>query len=392
MNDQSCIQEPHWVPGDGTGLAIPADAQALRQGGADYLTHIFRACGVLDAANRVTEIREFAPFVAGGTGSKLQLAVAYAQPTAGLQTQLFVKFSRNFADPIRDRVRFMLQPEIQFAALSREPGFPIVVPECYFADFHQSSGTGMLITGRIPYGENGVEPQHVKCMDHVLPDPVGHYRAIMKALGCLSGTHRAGRLPAGFYQVFPFQRQQAMAADPLRYRGDQLARRLSRLQTFASSYPQLLPDNVRDPVFLRQFADQAPQLVAREQAIRQWLYSDDDMIALCHWNANVDNAWFWQDDSGELTCGLMDWGAVGQMNVAKSIYGAFSGANPVLWDNHLDEMLATFADAYQACGGPRLTLETLRSQVLLVTGLMGVGYLLDAPAIIERRLGDPGAF
>ena len=30
------------------------------------------------------------------------------------------------------------------------------------------------------------------------------------------------------------------------------------------------------------------------------------MIALCHWNANIDNAWFWREPDGALRCGLID--------------------------------------------------------------------------------------
>src|SRR5690606_39007749 len=109
-------------------------------------------------------------------------------------------------------------------------------------------------------------------------------------------------------------------------------------------------------------------------------------IALCHWNGNIDNAWFWRDAAGELQCGLMDWALVGQMSVAQSIYGAFSGADKLLWDNHLDEIVALFAGEFHACGGPRLEVAELKRHVLLFTAMMGLAYLMDAAAIIERRV------
>ena len=68
-----------------------------------------------------------------------------------------------------------------------------------------------------------------------------------------------------------------------------------------------------------------------------------DYVALCHWNANIDNAWFWRDTGG-LHCGLMDWGCVSQMNLGMAIWGAMSGAETALWDEHFDELLDVFVD------------------------------------------------
>lgn len=129
------ISAPTWAVGDLLGLPIPAYGQALREGGESFLTKAFRASGVLSPDNRVAEISRFDEFFVGGTGSKAILDVRYEQPCA-LPTELFVKFSRNFQDPIRDNLRHMLESEIRFGALSRTPGFPVAVPLYMFADFH----------------------------------------------------------------------------------------------------------------------------------------------------------------------------------------------------------------------------------------------------------------
>ncbi len=93
-----------------------------------------------------------------------------------------------------------------------------------------------------------------------------------------------------------------------------------------------------------------------------WDYLADhpDYVALCHWNANVDNAWFWRDHDGMLHCGLMDWGCAGQMNVAMALWGAMSGAETDLWDHHLDELLGLFVDEVRRCGGPDLGVPQLQ--------------------------------
>ena len=87
-----------------------------------------------------------------------------------------------------------MESEIRFGALSSRADFPIVVPTAMFADYHRESGTGVLITERIPFGADGIEPQYEKCMDYEMPDQLGHYRALLTAVATLAGTQKAGRL------------------------------------------------------------------------------------------------------------------------------------------------------------------------------------------------------
>ena len=117
-----------WVAGDTLGLSIPAHPEALRAGGEAFLTEAFRAAGTLAPDNRVSRITRFEKCPGGSTGTKLLLSLAYERPEPGLHEDLFVKFSRDFDDPIRDRAAAQMELEVRFAALSRAPGFPIAVP------------------------------------------------------------------------------------------------------------------------------------------------------------------------------------------------------------------------------------------------------------------------
>ncbi len=119
-----------------------------------------------------------------------------------------------------------------------------------------------------------------------------------------------------------------------------------------------------------------------------YLAAQTDYIALCHWNANVDNAWFWRDAGHVLHCGLLDWGCVGQMNVAMALWGAMSGAETDIWDRHLDELLRLFVSEIHACGGPELSVGELHHQLMLYVGIMAIAWLLDVPALIGSRFGD----
>ena len=84
----------------------------------------------------------------------------------------------------------------------------------------------------------------------------------------------------------------------------------------------------------------------------------------------------------------MDWGRVGQMNVALAIFGALSGAEIELWNEHLTELLTLFATEMRGSGGPALDTEELKFQLMLFIALMGLAWLMDAPALIRGQLPD----
>jgi hypothetical protein len=376
------------VRGDATGLMIPAHEDALCSGGEAFLTRAFQAFGALAADNRVARILRVEPCPGGSTGRKLFLSVEYEKPAPELHGELFVKFSRDFGDPIRDRGRYEMESEVRFAALSHQPGFPIRVPAAYFADYHHETGTGVLITQRIGFGEGGIEPHRQKCMDHELAEPLAYYRVIIKALARLAAAHKAGRLSRDIDARFPFDPEAAAAADKIRYDHAELAELVTRYAEFARAHPQLLPANVRSPAFIEKLGREVGRVLEHEAAIQSFLRSDLDLVALCHWNAHIDNAWFWRDATGELHCGLMDWGRVRQLNLAFALWGCLSGAPHALWDRHLDELLALFTDELAAHGGPRLDVGELKLHLDLYVASMGVAWMLEAPARILFRLPE----
>src|SRR3981189_181378 len=103
------MTDPEWVRGDLLGLSIPAHSEALRIAAEAVLADAFRANGTLAADNRVVAVTRFEDWPGGSTGRKLILSVAYERPAPGLHTELFVKFSRDFSDPNRDRARYQME-------------------------------------------------------------------------------------------------------------------------------------------------------------------------------------------------------------------------------------------------------------------------------------------
>jgi hypothetical protein len=377
-----------WVIGDRFGLRIPAHSAALRAGGESFLSGAFGATGALSVDNRVSRVTKLEDCAGGSTGRKAFLSVAYDRCEPDLHAELFVKFSRDVDDPIRDRSKIQLESEVKLALLSRTPGFPIAVPACLFADYHRESGTGILITQRIAFGKDGVERPYEKCRDSEMQEPLAHYNALLRSLARLAGAHKAGRLDQSVAESFPFDATEALTRDRIRYTEQQLLKRVARYAEFSAKFPQLLPRNIRSPEFLIQLAQDVPRFVNSELAIKQYLHGNSKYIALCHWNANVDNAWFWRNAHGELECGLMDWGHVGQMNVALALFGSLSAAEIEVWDRHLVELLTQFVAELNHCGGPLLDVQELKFQLLLFVAMMGLAWLMDAPALIQMQLND----
>ncbi len=247
-----------WVTGDHLGLSMPADPAALRSGGTNFLTQAFRRYGTADTVTRIAHFEEVA---GGSTGRKALLRVEYEQPGTA-PTDLFVKFSRDFDDPIRDRGRTQMESEVAFAALTGDPGFPVTVPATQFADYHRESGTGLLISERIPFGFNGIERQYHKCLDYQMPDPLEHYRVLIATLGRLVGGHLSGRIPVG--DRFPVDMQAAQVGERVPVSAEKLNRRLDQLAEFAAASPALLPPNIRSPQFLSRLRDDAPRFLEED--------------------------------------------------------------------------------------------------------------------------------
>jgi hypothetical protein len=378
-----------WAPGAHFGLDVPGDAAALLAGGSEFLTRAFRAAGSLtadDAVRRVVASREF---VGGGTGKKLLLTVEYDRPAPELPEELFVKFSRNYDDDLRDSGRFQMVSEVAFAVLSRSPDFPVPVPRMMFADIDPETRTGLLVTECVPYGRNGVEPHHPKCLDYEVPDQVGHYAAILRGLARLSGSHRAGRLDPEFDRTFrrDRDREPATASFGRRVPEEKVVQWATRLFAFADRYPQLFPAEVRTPELREQFLADIPDVLAATDRIGQILHGNPDLMAFAHWNANIDNCWFRPGPDGRLEAGFLDWANAGQLSVAQSVSGALSCAEVELWEEHLDTLLAVFVEEYAACGGPLLDPEELRLHVLLIAA-SGLPHSLGAPVAVPREVAD----
>jgi hypothetical protein len=282
-----------------------------------------------------------------------------------------------------------MESEVRFGLLSQIPDFPVAVPRCLFGEYHLASGSGLLITERIPFGTKGIEPHHAKARDHEIEDPRPYYDALVSALARLAGSQRAGRFPADVMAHFERRPTAGRPSKRTPATPDQIRERVLRYAEFASRVPQLLPASIRSDAFLAHLLQEAPRAVEHADALRSVVQeSAPGLVAFCHWNANIDNAWFWADEDGDLACGLLDWGNVGPMNVVTSISSCLAFAEADFVTDNLPHLLARFARVFEESGGGPLDPETLELQHALHLVVGGLQWPLGAVPQIERHLPD----
>lgn len=376
------------VVGDETGLMIPAHQESFVAAGAEFLSRAFREFSSISEGNKVARIRSVSSCPGGSTGSKLFIEVDYPFPEEGVCQRLFVKFSRDFDDRIRDdRGKHEMRGETMFASASRIEGFPVVVPKVFFSDYNNETNTGIIITERIDFGNNGVEEHREKCMDHEIPDPYPYYATIIRSLARISGFSCAeGRRE---YFRDRFEHDPISAADEINlpFSSEELVEKIRLFSSFFHENRKLFPRFLDQRVFSR-LASFAPKFVLHQRQLALFLQNDPRFIALCHWNANIDNAWFWRDEGGSLQCGLMDWGRAGRMNVAYSLWGCLSAAHIDIWRHHLDTLLHVYLEELHEFGGPSLSLDEIKQRFQIYVLTMGLSYFIDAPQRIRYRYPD----
>jgi hypothetical protein len=375
---------PKSVNGNNTGLPFPTTLENLLEVGANFLTQAMRATGAMSADNAVTAITSSKEFFGGGMGRKLAFTVNYAREEPGLHRALFAKFTREFGDPLLELFGPLMEPEVRFALLSRQPGFPVRVPRCYFADYSADPVCGLLITERVLYGEGSILPCPEKGMDWKLDDPMPYYRALVDAAATLAGAHLSGRLGTQIDTQFPFDPDAIDPGSRIPYSPETLSVQLAGIRDFVATAPQLFPGDLD----VERFISEVPMVLDLEDAIRRELNHAPGMVALCHWNLNLDNAWFERQPDGTLTAGLLDWGSVGQMNIAQSFFGITCAAEPDFLARHERELVELFVDRFAAAGGPVVTADRMHFLVKLSMAVLGTAWMLNAPAIVAGELPD----
>jgi len=343
------------APGDAYGLDIPFSLAMLQQFGPDFLTRAFHASGVLAADNRVTEIVSMKPIEIMGASENALMTVAYAEADPAISTELFVKMPP--ADTVRKfGLTGMSHGEVEIARLSQKGMVPVEMAPYYFADYCTHTGNYILITGKVAFGVDPIEPAHHKGYDFMVPDAGAYYRVLTQALARLVAAHKTGAMGYDLEVAFPYAR----AARDF-WPSPESAGRIDRLVDFIGRVaPQLFIREGTDPAFLQKWREDLLFGLAHKDAVIAWLHANPDYTGLCHSNLNIDNAWYWRDKAGQLNVGLLDWGGAGQMSIGQALSSMLMMPEPEGYIELQRKTIDDFIAEYRGSGGLDLDPITLR--------------------------------
>jgi hypothetical protein len=376
---------PEIAHGQETGTQFPTTIESFRKVGVEFLNRAFHAVGSLPLDDRVTAITRADEFVAGGMGRKLLLDLEY-ECGEGMARQLFVKFPLDDGHPQREGFTWPMQAEVRFYLLSMRTKLPVAIPRAYFGDFDPDALCGILITERVAYGVGNVEPWIDKCQEYLLDNQFERYCAVSKANAALAGAHKAGKLGPSIAEKFPFPGPRQLGGERFPYAQADIDLRIARLREYAAKAPQLLPKNFASKDFIDRFERETRLVLQHHDKIYDYLNNASDYIALCHWNINIDNAWFWRDDQGQLHVGFLDWGSACQANIARGFWGMVCAAELDLLDAHRHDLLKIFVDSYRQAGGPAISVEEFEFMYRLAVSVDAFLWMINAPSIVETHL------
>merc|ERR1719188_25843 len=144
---------------------------------------------------------------------------------------------------------------------------------------------------------------------------------------------------------------------------------------------QIFPSFCSDSSFQKKFYDVLMTLNAYSAETNYWRHSNQDYIALTHNNMNVDNAFFWRGEDGQLDLGVLDWGSMGQKSLGFKLWWWLYCCEFDVMTESIDAYLACFADTYAEFGGPKLDKEVLRTQFVLTAMEQMLGLCAAVPQI-----------
>jgi len=371
------------APGDEYGLEFPFTIESLRDFGAAFLTKAFQAAGTISQDNAVAQVVELRRLGITGASENAFLTVAYAKPEPGLEAELFVKFP-----PADMHFKFglarMSHGEVAMMRLSRSGILPVPVAKYYFGDYCSATSNYILITGRIAFGVAPIEPAYRKGRDDRVPEVSDHYRVLTGALAKLVAAQKTGALGYDLEQDFPFAR----AAREFHHIATPEIN-VDRLIDFISRVaPQLFPAETTTPGFLKRWREDLLFGLSHNDIVTAYLHKNIDYTGLCHPNLNIDNAWFWRDEAGELQVGLLDWGGAGQMSIAQALSGMLMMPDPDIYLALRRDVVDTFVKEYARLGGLKLDADELTLQYKASVFSTALGTIVGIIVPYLQRFSD----
>eukprot|EP00930_Biecheleria_cincta_P022699 TRINITY_DN16543_c0_g1_i1.p1 TRINITY_DN16543_c0_g1~~TRINITY_DN16543_c0_g1_i1.p1 ORF type:complete len:655 (+),score=120.22 TRINITY_DN16543_c0_g1_i1:34-1998(+) len=390
-------------------IEFPWTAQMLEDFGPSWLTDAFHRAGSLEKSNRVISMRidKSVKITAGNNAGKFVFDVRYAKDRSSLHTKLFAKVPFPMTHETKqDRISSsVLKWGMDFFEINTyrlaETTLPMKTPKFYFGDISPESSNYILITERVPFVDMDgrkkgcelkpfeIEGPYDKCKDWELRGSAKeYYTIIMQASAKIAAADKSGDMGTQEFLGVSFakpagspDRPEQWGVNPSAASGGAPQATQSKLkaavQFFSETAAVVFPAYVKRKEFIDKFMSTMMTLSAYSAEIEWWKHQDSDFVALAHANLNVDNAYFWRDEEGQLDCGVLDWGGFGAGCLGHKIWWYLNCAEWDTIEQHLRHLIDIFVATYRDCGGPALDADVVERMVK-ITCLSNLMFMVSA--------------
>lgn len=347
----------------------------------------------------------------GNNGGKFLFEVVYAEHQEGLHTKLFAKVphvpqGKTKSDRLSSSVN--KQPQ-EFYELNThrllEAVMPVRMAKFYFGDVSNVTSNFILITECIEYSRDKIdfsEPKGVrkgplppmmieepydKCADwNLRTDPFDYYLALTKCGARMAGLYKAGKLGDVITLSQNFENWESRAKESWGMNKDRptgldprvVNGRIDGAFDFMTGIGAFLyPEYVQTQAFQTKMRRTLLTMSAYSAELMYWRHTNQDYVALTHQNLNVDNAFFWRDDKGELELGVIDWGNMGSRSLGFKFWWWLYCADYGMLTENIDTFCNALVMTYEEFGGPTIDRDELK-RMFIITGLEQLGMFVAA--------------
>ena len=145
----------------------------------------------------------------------------------------------------------------------------------------------------------------------------------------------------------------------------------------------LFPPFVATEAFQNKLRRVLMKLNAYMAEMNYWGHADKDYVVFAHNNLNVDNAYFWRNEAGDLELGVFDWGSMGSKCLGYKMWWWLYCQDFEDTDANMESYLECVVSSLKDSGGPSLEKEVLRMQFILA-GLQQMFGLIAAVGQIYK--------
>merc|ERR1712217_471942 len=113
-----------------------------------------------------------------------------------------------------------------------------------------------------------------------------------------------------------------------------------------------------------------------------------EYFSLGHANAQIDNAFFWKNEEGDVCGGLTDFGSMSHVPMPIMLSGGWCGAEPEMMDEHEEKLIHCFLDEYEKASGIHLDFDTFHLHYKISQAAMFCGCCANMSGVYRLMKKD----